>query len=162
MRKLAWGLLLFGGLVGLWLAGPLWSAYRLLQAVQQANPDAISARVDYADFRESLKDEANRFFAREAAKQQQQGNLLGAIGNALGSTFINPLVDSLVTPDGVKLLVENGLEALRGQKSSGTQVGFGFRALDMFAISIASKGGSMALLFAPRGWGWKLVGIDLP
>ncbi len=90
-------------------AGWLYTApYRTLDSIEEAakanDREALEELVDFPSVRESLKEELKASLAQEMVKLQD--NPFAALGMALGSAIIDPIVDSVASPTGILALTE--------------------------------------------------------
>jgi hypothetical protein len=69
------------------------------KAVQRKDHSYVSAHVDFPQLRESLKGTFTAQMAKEVAATDTDG--FEAFGAALGAMMIGPMIDALVTPEGL-------------------------------------------------------------
>jgi hypothetical protein len=165
MKKLIGVLVLLAVAVGgWWYASPLWTLRQMRDAAQNGRAEKLSQYVDYPAVREDLKGEFRRTMMAEMAKEQDNG--FGMLGSAFALALINPMIDAMVTPEGVEAMFDQAKRQqapARGpqmpEASSNPIVdrdGF-----DQFAVrdKDPTKG---SLVFKRYGLGWKLSGFDMP
>lgn len=152
---------------GLWyFESPAWTLRNMKAAADANDADALNAYIDYPALREDFKAELS---ARMMAEAQKDKTGYGALGVALGSAIIGPMIDGLVSPAGMRAL----LFAKRNQQTSGNAAGAAAalkvpdrplivrRNLSEFLVTTkgASRGG---LIFKRHGLSWQLSGVELP
>jgi len=87
-----------------------WSPYATLQEIRkdlhEGQIDKLDQKIDYATVREGLK----RDFRAMAVEQVEDGSLkhklLGILGLAVGAPVVDPVVDYVVSPAGLRDVVE--------------------------------------------------------
>lgn len=98
-------------LVG-YVAYPYWSLYRLGEALEIGDEAALKRYVDWRSVRAGLKEDFSGMLSREAGRAIAEGDrealVGGAIASALGSALIEPVIDLVVTPEGLAALIREG------------------------------------------------------
>lgn len=164
------------GIVGL---GSIWfyfSPYLMYQSFKQAadrgDTSAISQNVDFPVFRESVKTAVKARMGQEVNRQIANNNPLGALGamfaSSLGGVVVDPLVEQLVTPEGIANIMQ-GKAQLSGNGNSNASsdsaspnVSMGYKSFNSFAVSMNSPAeGEMSLIFHRSGLSWKLSELQL-
>jgi len=157
------------GLVGLiavlcvaWYFGsPRWTLYRMREAARNGDAETLSAYVDFHALRHSLKAQMQARLDTEAHKNED----IGALGAILGGAVLGPLVDRIVSPEGVQALIAGTADrhspakraAIRNPDAMIERDGLsGFTLHDVRA---AGHDGDM--VFRREGIGWKLVAIEI-
>ncbi|MES2137572.1 MAG: DUF2939 domain-containing protein [Pseudomonadota bacterium] len=165
MRKIIAVLILVAVAAGTWwYASPLWTLHQMREAGRSDDAEKLSEYVDYPAFREDLKGEFRRAMMSEMAKQRNDG--LAMIGSAFALALIDPLIDAMVTPEGVAAMfdqakrnrVSNKQPKLPDASNDPIIERKGFDEFDV-KDKDPNKG---ALIFKRSGLGWKLSGIDIP
>lgn len=146
--------------IGGWLwASPYWTVSTLKQAADARDLATISAHVDYPAVRTSLKGQL-----RDRVIRPRSGSAIEALGAQLVQRFSEPLVDTLVTPEGLQAVFER-----RPTDDTARPKRIVLRADDMrmrrtgltsFVLQRGDDGG--ALVFRLEGIGWKLTEVQLP
>lgn len=152
---------------GAWYwVSPMWAMQGLKDAALAGDKEELKERVDFPAVRESLKSQLRAVVVAEMAKQKD--NPFAAIGMAIASSIIDPMIDGIVSPDGIKAIVENG-KLKAPQVSDAKEVGgkevkweIDRQGLDRFtARPEADKGEkSPTLVFKRDGLGWDLIDIE--
>ena len=166
MKKLWIGvvaLLLLGA--GWFYYSPMWTLKNMRDAAQARDSEKLSEYVDYEALRTDLKSDFRRMMAEEVQKQPDNG--FGAIGAAIAMAIVDPMVEALVSPEGVQTMFERQKrEDEKSGKPSLAAVGPGEdpvierQGLDEFHVK--GKDGKGAMIFRRHGLGWKLSAVDLP
>ncbi len=87
---------------GWYYASPLWTLKAMRDAAAAKDSAALSAYVDYEALRTDLKGDMRRSMINEMGKQPE--NPFGAIGMAIAMNLIDPMIEAMVTPEGVEAL----------------------------------------------------------
>jgi hypothetical protein len=118
---------------GWWFASPWWTLWRINEAAEARDSEAVAAYVDLPSLRASTREQlAARF-----------GPLAGALAG--------PAVDTLISPTGIRVALEN-----RGSGDGG-KVDLVRTGASEFRVR--REGGD--LIFRRHGLGWKLEEIRL-
>jgi hypothetical protein len=164
MKKLLVALVLLGIAIGTWwYASPLWTLHEMREAARTDDAEKLSEYVDYPALREDLKGELRRAMISEMTKQNDGFAMLGS---AFALALIDPLIDVMVTPEGVEAMFDNAKRARLSEKrpklpEASSDPIVERQGFDQFAVrdKDPTKG---SLIFRRHGLGWKLSGIDLP
>ena len=145
---------------------PVWTLSRMKAAAQARDPDALSAYIDYPSLREDFKSELR---ARMMAAAQRDRSGLGGVGVAIGSAMVGPLVDSLISPAGVRaaMLAKRDEAVVSG--AAGPMKALQMpdkpvitrRSFSEFIVGSKDQSDS-GLVFRLHGLSWKLSGVELP
>lgn len=109
-------------LISCYFASPYWTLYRLKRAVDQNDAIFVADHVDFPLFRESLKGALTASLAKEAAKDDAEG--FEALGAAFGALMLGPMIDSLVTPEGlIQMMQGRGLDAMQDEDTGTPEIG---------------------------------------
>ena len=169
-----------------YFGSPYWSLFQIKKAVDRGDGAYVSAHVDFPQLRESLKTSIEAQTSKRIGKNDASG--FKALGAAFASMMTGPVVDALVTPEGVIALMKgkNPGETTPQQSSDPGKVGatsdpekgshskmkigkMGYESLDLFAVQVAKdtqhpeKPESLpTLLFSRTGmFGWRLSGVRI-
>ncbi|MBU9889774.1 MAG: DUF2939 domain-containing protein, partial [Candidatus Omnitrophica bacterium] len=85
---------------------PYLAVYNLHRAVEAKDADAMSDYIDFSSTRESIKAQLNAQITKEMAKTQNDDNPFAGLGMAFAMSFINPMIDSFVSPEGIAALMK--------------------------------------------------------
>jgi hypothetical protein len=140
----------------------------MVQAAEGNDEARFSSYVDYPALREDMKAELTARLQEEA---RRDGSAEAKVGLAMGMALMNPLVDSMVSPQGMKTafanLAKEEAATKKGETSGGKAAEGGkprpeIRRLGFNSFIVTGKDtpGS-GLVFERRGLSWKLAGIDL-
>ena len=134
----------------------------MVATAQARKAAALSAYVEAPALRQAMNGELTGRVERESKKDRSpQAKLAGMMGLAL----IGPLVDRMVSPSAInqafmRLTIEQPKDASSGKDEKPEPV-IRRQGLNRFVVAGKDMPDS-GLVFARRGLGWKLVGIDLP
>lgn len=147
----------------LWYFGsPAWTLKGMKDAAQSHDADALNAYIDYPALRESLK---TQFMARMMAEAQKDKSGLGAIGMAFGSAMTGPMIDGLVSPEGMRAALLADTQENPAPLPSALNVPkrpvIVRRNFSEFVVTAKERPNS-ALVFRRHGLSWMLSGVELP
>lgn len=127
--------------------GPL-AADKLRRAVAAQDADAVIALVDFDSLRSDIRSE------------------FADANGGVSDPFFNAIVEETVLPSNVEMAMMGGLQMMdtntaafsdpSGLSVDGMRLGF-----LTFEVTLDTPGAPLGLIFAPRGLGWKLVGVDI-
>lgn len=158
--------LLVLAVVGAWYyLSPGWTLRSMVEAAKASDEERFSSYVDYAALREDLSAEMSRRLKAEADKD---GNPAAQLGAAMGMALMKPLVDAMVSPQGMRIafaaLAKEEQDASQGKPGEGGKArqmpNIERIGLNRFRVSGETTPGQ-GFVFERRGLGWKLVGVDL-
>jgi hypothetical protein len=142
-----------------WLfAAPLMAANDLRQALQNEDTIAIERSVDFPALRENLRGSLGAAMTDTSDPK----NGLELLGKAIAGAFVSPLMDLIITPQGLSMIYKNGVGGLKGQSTPNMQVSGGLQGLDRYNLVVtdtANPQNTVTLILMPRGLQWKLVGL---
>jgi hypothetical protein len=93
---------------GYWYLSPFLAVRQLQAAAQRGDAEDFNAHIDYPRLRESLKAQLTGLLVRKLGAPKDGGNPLAALGDVIGSSLVNPLVDTMVRPETVMAALQNG------------------------------------------------------
>ena len=86
-------------------ASPYIALYNIKNAAEQKDADKLSGYIDFPSVKQSMKDQVKAAMVEELASSKEQDGF-EALGTMLAAAMIDPLIDGLVTPDGVALMLQ--------------------------------------------------------
>jgi len=86
-------------------ASPYLVLNNIKNAAQQGDADKLSGYIDFPSVKQSMKDQVKAAMVEELAASDEQDGF-EALGTMLAAAMIDPLIDGLVTPDGVALMIQ--------------------------------------------------------
>ena len=86
-------------------ASPYLVLNNIKNATQQGDADKLSGYIDFPSVKQSMKDQVKAAMVEELAASDEQDGF-EALGTMLAAAMIDPLIDGLVTPDGVALMLQ--------------------------------------------------------
>ncbi len=186
IKKIAIALSALLLLAGGWVYGsPLWTLRAMRNAAVAKDAAALSAYVDYDALRADLKGDMRRSIVNEV--RGQADNPFAEIGMAIAMRLADPMIDAMVTPEGVEAMFAQQRKADGARKAPGAEPEGGAAPQPTAPVSLAkptipnvatgdhptihhislnefrvrdpaNKG---ALIFRRRKLGWKLSGVDI-
>ena len=159
-------------LAGVWLYFTPYLALRQLQkAAERGDEQAMAELVDFPALRESVKGNVRSAVEHSVGRGR---NPIGMLGGILAGAVAGPVVDAVVTPQGIAALTEGERPGQRHRGSDGddrlrvknVKVKRGYESFDLFVVHFVSKDDGkerMALLMRREGiTHWRLSGIRIP
>ena len=154
-------LLVVGLFAGWYYLSPGWALKSMVEAAEANDEARFSAYVDYPALKKDVADELSGHIDAEA---KRRGGAEGEIMRAIARTMVPRVAEKMASPEGMKAALASfsAAQAAKGGKKAEkneptiTRTGFG-----SFTVGSTNAPGS-SLVFARRGLGWKLVGIDTP
>lgn len=163
--------------VGLAAAGVLYaSPYLALRSIGKAidnkDADAVSEYVDFPALRESIKGQMLVKIQRDLQAPEMKDNPFAGFGQALAMGMLNQAVETLVSPAGVMLMLENGKPGKPADVAAagmGVDTHGGERRKDFVVryqgwskVFVHPKGEEGGFVFKRDGlMGWKLVAVKM-
>jgi len=157
-------------------AYPYLALYRLGEALQARDLDAVEGKVDWPRVRQGVKDDVNAALA--AKIKPEEGGGFAALGVALAGKLAGPFIDAAVTPAGLaavldadkptlETLVTQAYISTPGDRPLPRLVQSSFSGLAVFDAVVAPKGANseddrIRLRFELEGGCWMLTRIHLP
>lgn len=98
-----------GGLVVIFViylyASPYIVLNNIKKAAEQGDADKLSGYIDFPSVKQSMKDQVKAFMIEEIASSEQEDSF-EALGTMLATAMVDPIIDGVVTPDGVALMLQ--------------------------------------------------------
>jgi hypothetical protein len=139
----------------------------LKKATTNRNPNALAQEIDFPALRTSVKENVKA----QIIKQMAAGNTpVKGLNLATVDKIVNPMVDKLVTPEGLGELM---LDKVPGAKIdlnnlekniAASEVKMGYESFDRFVVRITDRVDrtkDVSLILKRDGLAWKLSGIDI-
>lgn len=160
------------------LASPYWVVSRIREAIRQQDAQALAEYIDFPALKESFKGQINAMLVEKMA-DKQGANGLEALGAAMATAFVGPIVDALVTPQAIARMMQgrdvpwpagvsqpqsDGSEAEQAQ----AEVSMGYASYDRFNMTVADRRSlekKISFTLHRTGlWAWKVaaIGFVLP
>lgn len=86
-------------------ASPYIALYNIKNAAEQKDADKLSGYIDFPSVKQSIKDQVKAAMVEKLAASDEQDGF-EALGTMLAAAMIDPIVDGVVTPDGVALMLQ--------------------------------------------------------
>lgn len=152
---------------GWYYASPSFAMKGLRDAALNGDRQELKERVDFPAVRESLKEQVRAVLIAELAKDKN--NPFAGFGMMMVGAIIDPMIDTVVSPSGMKALVDQGKfkkldqaeEVSAGQPADWIIEREG---IEQFRATPKRKDGEKVptLVFRRDGLGWDLVDIEIP
>ena len=141
---------------------PAWTLKGMKDAAQSHDADALNAYIDYPALRESMKGE---LMARMTAEAKKDKSGFGALGMAVGSAVMGPMIDGLVSPEGVRAALLANRQENAAPAASVLHVPkepvIVRRNFSEILVTTKDRSNS-GLVFKRHGFSWMLSGVELP
>ena len=158
---------------------PLVAVGEFSHAIATGDAKAVNELIDFPALRTSLKAEAQQVALYRLSGQEKPGsNLLAGLASVVMAPFVNALVDTVATPDGIRSLLSSQaghssqppsgrsgpMDQLESLGHGLAKTRFGYRSWNTFVVTTKDQANrSLGLTFDRRGFSdWKLVAVDLP
>lgn len=86
-------------------ASPYIALNNIKNAAEQKDADKLSGYIDFPSVKQSIKDQVKAAMVEEIAASDEQDGF-EALGTMLAAAIIDPIIDGVVTPDGVALMLQ--------------------------------------------------------
>ncbi len=86
-------------------ASPYLVLNSIKNAAEQGDADKLSGYIDFPSVKQSMKDQVKAAMVEELAASDEQDGF-EALGTMLAAAMIDPIIDGVVTPDGVALMLQ--------------------------------------------------------
>ncbi|HVU05164.1 MAG TPA: DUF2939 domain-containing protein [Polyangiaceae bacterium] len=151
-------------------ASPYVAVRGMKSAADAKDAAALSAYVDFAAVRESLKTGVQGKVAAVAGVAPE--NPFAAFGASLAQAFANPMIDTLVTPESLSMMLAGNVPAraqgLMAAAAPGADVetSMGYTGVNTFELDVKGKGAPgnpIGFVLTRSGvLSWKLTAVKLP
>lgn len=161
-------------LLGIWLFfTPYLTANAMRSAAEEGNGGKLSGYVDFPALRESLKASFNAKLASEVVGEAED-NAFAALGAAMASAFVSPMIDALVTPESLVMMMtgetpQPGTTSATAKASTGkldADITMSYESFDTFVVTVSKRGEGeepVGLVLRRDGLiSWKLSALRLP
>lgn len=168
----ALAIVIFLALAG-WVGyAPYRTVHRMQDAAAAKNYGDLAKDVDFPAVKEDMKARLRaRVAGPDAAKNEKEDSLAG-LGTRLAMVFIEPMVETLVTPETVAMMLR-GVAPRRGkgeappaQAGEATDTVMRYEGVNRFVVTARSRDSSerpVVLVLERRGLvSWKLASVTLP
>lgn len=156
---------------GAWyFASPSLAMKSLKEAAIEGDREELKDRVDFPAVRESLKAQVRAHLVAEM--QKDKDNPFAALGMAMAGAIVDPMIDGIVSPSGIKAMVQQGriqtdpndAKAATPTEKNVVEWSVDRRGFDKFVAKPKAADGQRepTLVFERDGLGWRLVDIEIP
>jgi Protein of unknown function (DUF2939) len=160
------------GLVAVASGGIYYAPYlaidNLKNATANRNSEALSDEIDFPSLRMSIKENVKAQVLKQMAGAET--STAAKMTPAQVEKMVDPMVDKLVTPEGLERLIHDKIPEAKIDLSNldrdinRSDLTMGYESFDRFAIHITDKvdrAKKVSLILKRNGLGWKLSGIDI-
>jgi hypothetical protein len=160
------------GVIAIAAGGAYYSPYHTLNnlknATENRNPDALSQEINFPELRVSIKENVKAQILEQMTKNGT--STLPKTTNDTVDRMVIPMVDKLVTPEGIERLMLDRVPEAKIDLSNldrdiaKSQITMGYESLDRFVVHITDKvdrSKDVSLILKRDGLAWKLAGINI-
>ncbi|WP_416907749.1 MAG: DUF2939 domain-containing protein [Polymorphobacter sp.] len=154
---------------GWYFASPSIAMSGLRDAALAGDRQALAERVDFPAIRESLKEQVRAYMMKSI--QNDDFNPFAALGLMMAGAIIDGLIDSAVSPSGLKVMVDRGKlddpnNSLSDDETAPVKWEIIRDGIDIFRAipkndADAEIKSNVSLVFRRDGLGWDLVDIEI-
>lgn len=139
-------------------------------AAEAKNAAVLTEYVEYPALKASLKENIHSLFSPGNPSREKNTDPFAAIGAAMATVFIDPVIEKLVTPEGLSMMLQGGglqLDDSNENKRSSDEdfeTSMGYESFDRFVVTVTGKQAPeetpIELIFSRHGlFSWKLSGV---
>jgi len=153
-------------------ASPYIALYNIKNAAEQKDADKLSGYIDFPSVKQSIKDQVKAAMVEELAASDKQDGF-EALGTMLAAAMIDPIIDGLVTPDGVALMLQGQKlvfdlnndtpEGVPEAKNDDIDYKAGYLSFNRFKVEIIDANDpdeSLDVIMHRDGLSWKVTRIS--
>lgn len=175
MKAAAWiGALVIVGVIAYVALGPYLTVSAIKTGIVENDAETLSDHIEFPTLRQNLKEQLRVVIMKSAATEVED-NPFGVLLAGLATTFVDGMLDSLVTPSGLESMME-GHEPSTERSSSSTSTKTtkerddlfrdartSYDSLSKFSVWVPNDaGGETRFVLKRSGLSWKLVNILIP
>ena len=149
-----------------YFVSPGYALSNMRDAAVEGDPEELEKYIDFASLRESMKAQLK---AKMLVEMNKDDNPLGGLGMAIGMGMIDPMIDGMMTPEGMRAMM---LQKSADQLASGEAIDeaeapewdierVSFSELRASPKTDKSDDPKVAMIFKRDGLSWRLSEIDL-
>jgi len=152
-------------------ASPYWTLHQMKTAITEKDADGLSEHIDFPALRESFKGQMMAMMKERLAPAGAENNPFAAMGQMMGATLIDRLVDAAVSPAGVMAMMEAGKvkpgarstqQAKADAANETLDYSVDYRGWSKVAISTSKQDAGTFILKRTGFWSWQLSALELP
>lgn len=160
---------------------PYWAVSQIKSAAKHNDAKALAEYIDFPSVKDSLKSQINGMLVKEVTKKGQSGGL-EALGAAMATAFVGPMIDAFVTPETLTLMMQGksvklgetpaqqqtdtSSEYSSTEEESTTNVEMGYESYSRFNIQVSDKAEpnkKVSFTLKREGlWSWKVATLTMP
>lgn len=159
------------GIFGTWFYfSPYLTVYGMQQAAERKDATELSKHVNFPALKDNVKSTLKAQVVKEVTKQGQQGNPFALLGLGLAESYINSVVNTMVSPEGIAAMVQGqtpdsqNKNAKQATNSNKSEVSMSYESFNSFVVHVKNKSAEkdkVSLVFLRDGLDWKLSAIRL-
>lgn len=147
-------------------ASPYWTLRQMHAALAAHDAPRFASYVDFPALRASVKGQVMAAMDRQLGTPELDDNPFANLGKAMGAALVSPMVDAMVTPEGVRAMLEIGQATPRladdnAPARPAPDYTVSYRSWNTVAVANA-EGDAGSFIFKRTGlWSWQLAGLEL-
>lgn len=139
---------------------PYWTLHQIKSGMVANDADKVARYVDFEALRADLKSDLKANVMTEVSTETDGFAVLGA---GLAMALIDPMIDGMVSPSGLKAMMSNAPGVKKPVKGNDLKNPKVVRtSFNTFEVVTGEAPEEVSFLFERRGLGWRLVGADVP
>jgi hypothetical protein len=152
-----------------------YSPYATINSMKKSASDrdaeTLIQHIDFLSLRTSIKENLKTQIMKEIEKRAAiDKQVTPSIGEQFVDRMLNPMVDKMVSPEGLSALIENRISPAQfnfnelEKQAERSNMRMGYESPDRFVIYITDQiepEKEIALILKRHGLDWKLSGIDI-
>lgn len=159
-------------IAGYLYASPYLALNSIKNAAQARDAEKLSSYIDFPSVKQGVKEQIKAKFATEMIANENSDGF-EALGSMLATAMIDPLVDGLITPEGIAAIMsekqdQDSTEAASTQEesneSNNLEYETGYDSFSDFHVNInnAESDKTVKVMLHRDGLSWKITDIDFP
>lgn len=158
-------------IAGYLYASPYLALNGIKNAVQEQDAEKLSSYIDFPSVKQGVKEQFKAKIAKEMVLEDNN-NGFEALGSMFATAMIDPLVDGLITPEGIAALMaekkdQNSTEATTQEESNESDdlvYETGYDSFSDFHVNLGNPevDKTVKVMLHRDGLSWKIVDIDFP
>jgi hypothetical protein len=159
--------ILASGGIGAYYA-PYLTVNSIKNATENRNADALSQSINFPDLRTNIKAIIKAQVLKKIAEDSKAQS--PKITSQLVEKTVNPVIDKLVTPDGIEKIMFDKIPEVKinlaqlDKDLAKSNITMGYESFDRFVVHITDKVNrtkDVSLVLKRDGFAWKLSAIDI-
>ena len=159
-------------IAGYLYASPYLALNSIKNAAQARDAEKLSSYIDFPSVKQGVKEQIKAKFATEMIANENS-NGFEALGSMLATAMIDPLVDGLITPEGIAAMMSEKQDQAstevastqeESNESNNLEYETGYDSFSAFHVNINNikTDKTVKVMLHRDGLSWKITDIDFP